>query len=143
GEGSVVQRAERWLGDRVVAALGQPATAIVAAAEVDGQDYAVPRLPFQAGTVGGDHLLECLRGISPTLPHALDPPRVQVGRIGWRVELDVRHALLDEGRDLLADDADQVAEQVCRGGVEPVRDAGPVAIAAELGGTGERDLERP
>src|ERR1700689_4017736 len=101
-----VECAKKFFGDGVVAALGVPAAATIAAADVDRCDDLVPRDFFQQRVVSGNGFLEFLIRIQAVTlePAALD--RIEIVRIKGRVKLDVGDAFSDEPFDFVAHDFD-------------------------------------
>src|SRR5262249_60521424 len=112
-ESIVIELAEDLLGNPVVPALGKPATAIVAPAHVQAERHTGARESGDDRVVGGDGLVDtAIRADPELLPLT---PSFLVGvveDVADRVDLHVRHAVLDECRDLAMHGSRLVADHI-------------------------------
>ena len=106
-----LERVEHFLGDRIVAALGVPLAAVVAAAEMDRERHAGFFRRFETRVVGRERFVEQHVGIFAHLGfQPLAPLRIEIVAVARRVDLDVRHALLGEALDLAHHDRGDVVQ---------------------------------
>ncbi len=99
------QFVEQTFRNGVVATFSVPVTAIVAAAEMDGESDAGLAGGREAGVVGVERGGQHLRGIDAQfLLHPRSPLGIEIVAVAWRVDLQIGDAAGGERADVLGHD---------------------------------------
>ena len=109
-----IELVEDFFGDRIVAALGVPLAAIIAAAQVNRNDWVSAALagPFNAGVVHANRFVQCLLGIDAHfLLNVAAPFGIEVVTVARSVDLDVTHAFARQSLHLRSENGRDVPQE--------------------------------
>jgi hypothetical protein len=137
-----VEGGEEFFGDGVVATLGVPVAAIVAAAEMDAEGDAGDAGGLETLVVGGEGFVEGGLGVEAHLVlHPVAPFGVEVVAVAGSVDLDVVDVAGGELLHLVANDCGDVVEEIRVVGVDAIGDTFFEGDGGELGRAGQGHLD--
>jgi len=136
-----LEGSEQLLSDRVVPALGEPATLTVAPADVKCKGHAVTFETADGGIVGRDRFNKRKVRIDALFSHLSAHVAVNVVRILRGIQLDIRDAFIGKAADFAPDDGNEFSEQIGSCRIDGVRDSRLVACQHEDGGTWNGHLD--